>query len=311
MPDDAEKLAAKLEAEAEAAHAKTMADALKGRQSSRTDWKAEQQALEAARAAELAAIKEQTQAELDAVRKEADQQKAAREAARRAAAKSTAITEALEERIRQEELTDYAKQEFSKLNIAPELLLSQSLQSLGGAARIRGSDREAILSLYNQSDWLGLMNHFHETEWTEIPSQSAVDRAVEMLRKHEFPVVVAAPLERLGEKTQLVMISLKDEDSNPVRAQWRRWNPHPDGIGFIQPWSANDGQPIFVLAPEFDETFQQQLNQINMQFDATRDALKSKLKLGDIDQAAYDAGVAAAIKQAHAAGRQWALGLYP
>ena len=206
----------------------------------------------------------------------------------------------------------FAAQEFTKLNLEPRIMFSQTFQAVGASAEVKGKERAKIMTLYKNQQWLDLINLIMGSNHTEYPQEWLIRQAAELLRKRDFQVVITSPVIEFTGHNTLVMVVLKDEKSNPVYVRRERgyWEKHPDGTGFIYQWSANEGRPIFGVSDSDGG------GPGNVEFYALmkddrerKKGLDLKLEIGELDQAAYDAAVQQAIQAAHVRGEKWALGL--
>lgn len=219
------------------------------------------------------------------------------------------IEEQASENQRQQKLTELANSEFSKLELDPDILLSESLQKLGATAEFIGDNRLEFLKLFQNKQWLELINLIQGTSHSKYPAYGNVKNAVAMLRKREFEIFIKTPVSEFEDKKRLIMVLLLDDEDGPVymRAYYARKDL--EGKGFIHTWKASDGRPIFAVAASYGMDFEVYFKEIMEGYKRKRLALKKKLLIGEINNDDYKKDLDQLIANAHADAKEWALAL--
>jgi len=177
-----------------------------------------------------------------------------------------------------------------ELSLDKSIQLSDFLLESGAILGLRGPNLNKILSHLAEKDWLAIVNLLLEKNYPELPDGREIATAADRLKKYEFQVLLRTESQLVRDSVAkpefgrlLAALSVTSSTKYDVLEleEKHSWNHHPDGIGFTQVWSPNQGSTIVTLVSqsefnakrvEFRQSFVQRLAYLN-----------EKSRLGEIE----------------------------
>lgn len=243
-------------------------------------------------------------------------EKSAREAQAQAAAeKREQEAQARAEKARNDRLSEqesraaYTAELFQAINIEPAFSVSKNLRALGASVELRAKNWDKIGTLYKERKWLDLINLLADRDYKEYPPASEVSVAMYKLYDYDAALVLRSPPIDRKQQGTLFFIGttpwVKGRTGKVVT--WRIVaEKHPDGIGYVVPWTPMDGPGVVVLG---NYQIQRKADDFNEQFFQLDKGLLQKLKLGELSEEEFKKREREALIQVHASAIEWANGL--
>ncbi len=193
----------------------------------------------------------------------------------------------------QQDRSAYCKEVFGRIRLDPDktIRLSEFLTSTGTTVELRGPGLDKFRKAIEQERWLDLINLLLEREFSELPNSDQIKSAARALQSREFQILLKtnSPLIRdTFAKPEfnrtLVTLSMPEDESgaNFDVDMNDRWSMHPDGIGFMQAWTASHGATCVTLVDRSE------LNEKHKEFTLAwvqrLEYLTEKARLGEIEE---------------------------
>jgi hypothetical protein len=191
--------------------------------------------------------------------------------------------------------------------------LSKTLkQSHKATVELRGRKYTEIAALHANRNWLELTNLLTGISYNELPDASSLESAAKSLLSYEFTMLVktTATLNDNYDGPSLHRISFPLHVGpifSHVIDDSTRWERHPDGIGYFHKWTPSNGYSVVVLATK--NTVSSKVRQLNEEVRSKTDELKTKLKLGEIDEATLQQTLAETVSRVYNDAATWATGM--
>jgi hypothetical protein len=192
------------------------------------------------------------------------------------------------------------------------VILSKNLKEMNVTIELRGRNYTEIKRLQKDEDWLNLINLLRKTQYDELPPASVIERAYSDMVNYEFSMLVKTNQRLIGsDNTQglhLIYFPIRIRSYySSIASSVSRWKLHPDGIGYLHSWEPSNGQAVAVFAN--GEEVQNRIRAMNSRFSEKLSGWKTKLDLGELDEATLQDNVTIEVKRAYAGAVSWAKGL--
>lgn len=213
------------------------------------------------------------------------------------------------------DIAAYAAVQFDKVCLEPKVLMSPRVKALNLNVSFVGKDLPAYKKCLAEKDWPGILKLLGLSVGSQYASKEQVDSVIYELKKHQFQLLVKAPIESLpkGKLCYIPIWSIDDPDT-----EWfgfRRadaevhWEVHPDNVGWLHAWSPAATEILLLLSESTDRTAKgnvsQQREEIDHQISKTLEGLERKRELGELD----DAGMTMQVRALKNKKREAYLGL--
>ncbi len=193
--------------------------------------------------------------------------------------------------VAQDHLKNLCESLFEEIDLLPtrSVAVSKQLMENGVEVELRGSDIERIRSYLEERDWLSLINLLLQSSYVELPDADQVREAAERLRNFNFQILVksTSPVVRqsvnrpeLGRVLASVSVDIHGGLENLKVEANSDWTPHPDGIGFMQPWSPDRGRTVIAILPQAE--IAKKSSEFQSLFASKLRYYEEKAKLGEI-----------------------------
>lgn len=205
----------------------------------------------------------------------------------------------------QEDRKALAAKLLAAVPLSPKVLLSRSLQQAGTSIEMRGENVEVLRELQEKADWLGLLSTLDGRQMDEYPNARSIESEVSTLQRSDFKILLKTRFQETR-SAELYLIKFPDPERYSVVDSSTRWERHPDGIGYLNTWSPEDG-PVIVVVGNYKTAGTYLRKAKSAYYDEFR-ALDKKKDLGELTDEAFSASVATLRQRAYQAISQWAAG---
>lgn len=242
----------------------------------------------------------------------AEKEERDREFARKEAEKRDEVAAAAREATEQKDRQRLAETEFGRVSLDPAKAvdLSRSMtDAFKATVELRGRDYAKIADLHGQHKWLDLINLLDHESYTELPPARDVEQAAFKLSQKDFKLLVRIDpkLEAKAKGRQLFLISFERNSDGGVVNYGGQWERHPDGIGWIIDWQPSFTHSI-VIAASYNEVASK-VQHFNEEISQVSADLRSRLRLGEIDEAKLNSKLDDTISRVFDEAKEWASSL--
>jgi hypothetical protein len=204
---------------------------------------------------------------------------------------------------------------FGRIVLDPtkSVQLSKTLkQSHKATVELRGPKYTEIAALHADGKWLELTNLLRSASYNELPDARSLENAAGSLLGYKFTMLVktTATLDKNYDGPTLHLISFPlhvGPNYSHVIDDSTRWERHPDGIGYFHSWEPSKGYSVVVLATR--DTVSSKVRQLNEEVRSKTDELRTKLQLGEIDEATLQQTLTVTVSRVYNDAATWATGM--
>jgi flagellar motility protein MotE (MotC chaperone) len=178
----------------------------------------------------------------------AEQEKEGRETAE---AQKQAEEERKKHEAEQSRRKDYAREQFSKINLVPNIHLGPHVKAANPKIYLTGGEYERILRLHAAEEWLELINLTLRKSYPEYPDVRSIENAASRLNFHSQEPFYLVCEVRLPEEPnrKLTLLNLRKEtnDYNALIDRLGSKKIRPDGSGYVWTWKPWHGDILLVF----------------------------------------------------------------
>lgn len=166
----------------------------------------------------------------------------------------------------------------------PRVIVSKTLEKMNVSVELRGKDVELLKALLKQKENSKLLEYLKESPFCDWPPHGEIEHSIKRLSQNKFSLLLmASDVKNL--KSDIYIISFPEDYNRDILKSSRAWEIHPDGIGVYHSWSPSMG-PTIILTGDY-QTVGKHVDELNRAAQRQSDSLRQKVKLGEMNEAAY------------------------